>query len=338
MYRSDLWKYCTTEQWKEMLLSFDLLGHNGWPDEKVIACLYAVSNHTERHYCPADVLKKDGTVRHVLAPDPLLKGIQRNILLHILNGLEVSPYAFAYHKGAGIVENASVHLGKAKLLKLDIKDFFGSILFPMIKGTVFSERYFPPQVGTLLTYLCCYHDYLPQGAPTSAAISNRIMRSFDLYMGSWCGEKGITYSRYCDDMTFSGDFDADKVRRKVDGYLRSMGFSLNHSKTEVILQSGRQKVTGIVVNEKLQTNKNYRRKLRQEVYYCEKYGAASHYSRIGKKGEKEVYEYLRILLGKVNFILYVNPEDTYFKDAGEKIKKMMAEQLLQMRNGGAHGD
>ena len=155
MHEPDLWKYCTAEHCREMLLSFRLLEGEEWTDDKVISCLYAVSNHTEKHYNRLRIPKKGGGVRQIQAPDPLLKTIQRNILHHILEGLELSPCAAAYHRGASIRDNAARHTGKNVVLKLDIKDFFGTITFSMVQQRAFSSRYFPVPVGTLLTSLCC---------------------------------------------------------------------------------------------------------------------------------------------------------------------------------------
>lgn len=330
MYETDLWKYCTAEHCREMLLSFRLLEGEGWTDEKVISCLYAVSNHTEKHYNRLRIPKKGGGFRQIQAPDPLLKAIQRNILHHILEGLEVSACAAAYRRGASIRENAACHTGQRVVLKLDIKDFFGSITFPMVQRSSFNNRYFPPSVGTLLTSLCCFHDYLPQGSPASAAISNLVMKPFDDYMEGWCRERGITYSRYCDDMTFSGDFAAAEVTRKVRGFLNAMGFELNRSKTKVLTRHTRQTVTGIVVNDKASVPASYRRKLRQEVYCCRKFGVQEHlksrgekkYLEMGKAGE---IKYLMSLLGKIGFVLSVTPEDAWFREAESTVKELLRE-------------
>lgn len=313
MYQGELWKYCTKEQCREMLLSLKLLGDTDWPEEKVISCLYAVSNHAESHYRMAQIPKRDGGTRKLLVPDPLLKQIQKNILHHVLDGMEVSPCAAAYRKGRTLSGNACVHTGKPLILKLDIEDFFGSILFPAVLQNAFPAVYFPTAVGTLLTVLCCCHDRLPQGAPTSPAISNLVMKPFDRYMEEWCGERKIAYTRYCDDMTFSGDFDAKTVYRKVKGFLGAMGMELNEKKTKAVPFAYRQTVTGIVVNEKLQVPRDYRRKLRQEVYYFLKYGME----------ENADASSLPSLLGKVNFVLQVNPEDRWFADAKEKIREMI---------------
>lgn len=316
MNRTDLWKYCSPKHCRDMLLSFRLFGNTSWPDEKVMACLYAVSNHTERHYHTVRIPKRDGTERKLLVPDKLLMGIQKNILHHILDGFTVSDCATAYHKGAGVVPNAIVHTGKKVVVKLDVRDFFGSISFPMVLASAFSDKYFPPAVGTMLTALCCCSECLPQGGPASPAISNLVMKNYDDYMKQWCGNRRISYTRYCDDMTFSGDFEPDLVVKKTSGFLNAMGFELNQDKTRILYCNGRQKVTGIVVNEKLQVAKDYRRKLRQEIYYCLKYGVESHLNRIGKEGE---IRYISSLLGKIRFILQVNPADQWFLEAEKKL-------------------
>lgn len=106
MENTGLWKYCTPEQSREFLLSLRLLGRTDREDGEQLACLYAVSNHIEKHYHPAEIRKRDGSIRRLLVPDPLLKKIQRNILHNILDQMPVSPYATAYHKGAGIRLNA----------------------------------------------------------------------------------------------------------------------------------------------------------------------------------------------------------------------------------------
>lgn len=331
MSGSDLWKYCTMEHCKELLLSFGLLGDTSWTEAKQLACLYAVANHVEKHYRPVTILKRDGSPRSLLVPDPLLKRIQSNLLHGVLDGMDVSQYATAYRKGSSIVSNAAAHVGKPQVLKLDIEHFFDNIHFLMVYRSVFSASLFPVPVGTLLTHFCCYRDRLPQGAPTSAAISNLVMRSFDAYIGTWCAQQGIAYTRYCDDMTFSGEFDARMVTNKVRGYLREMGFALNEEKTKRLAQHNRQMVTGIVVNQAAQAPAQYRKRLRQTLYYCEKFGVAEHLSFIGDARylpfEEGIKRYLDSLLGQVNFVLHVNPHDAYFQQAKHTV------QTLRRREG-----
>lgn len=328
MYQSDLWKYCARKDCRHMLLSFRLLGKNQWDDDKVLGCLYALSNHPEDHYHTVKIAKKSGKTRILLVPDPLLKYVQKHILHHILDGLETAQSATAYRKNISVISNALCHTGKRLVLRLDLKDFFGSISFSMVRKHAFKSCYFPPQVQTLLTALCCINNQLPQGAPTSPAISNLVLKPFDLYMEKWCGERDITYSRYCDDMTFSGSFEAAPVIQKVSGFLNEMGFELNKEKTRILSRGCRQSVTGIVVNEKPQVCREYRRKLRQEIYYCEKYGIEDHLKKIYGamylvKEPAAVSRYLESLLGKIRYVLLVCPEDREFKEAAEWVGGIM---------------
>lgn len=318
-----MWKYCGKEQMKDMLLSFQLLGDGNWPEEKVMACLFALSNHPEAHYHPVKIPKRKGGYRTLEVPDGLLKKVQRNILHHVLDDFSPSRAAMAYRRGTSVVSNASLHTGKRLVLKLDIHDFFGNITFPMVLHNAFPCIYFPTPVGAMLTSLCCLGERLPQGAPTSPAISNLVMRPFDEYMLDWCGQREITYSRYSDDMTFSGDFDAGQVFRKTESFLRAYGLELNHEKTRLCANGSRQSVTGIVVNENPRLPREYRRKLRQEIHYLRTYGAEEHLGRQRGTDKVQVREYLESLLGKVNYLLLVNPGDTWFQEA----EKFLREEL-----------
>ncbi len=326
MQNQDLWKYCTFEHCRELLLSFQLFGQTNWSDQKQITCLYTLNKHINSHYSQITIPKRNGSARHILAPSPLLKKVQRNILHHILDQIPVSRHATAYSKGSTIVANAAKHTGQKQILKLDIEDFFRSIRFLMVYNHAFSKAYFPPAIQALLTNLCCYKGYLPQGAPTSAAISNLVMKPFDEYIEQWCCEREITYTRYCDDMVFSGDFEAKIVKNKVQNFLQTMGLNLNHTKTKRLRQHQQQTVTGIVVNDKTQTPSLYRKALRQEIYYIQKFGIDSHLKKIDDQlylplGQVGREHYLSALLGKINFILHANPNDFFFQAVKLYIKQ-----------------
>lgn len=324
MSNYDLWKYCTPDDVNEAILQFHFLDGAKIKRENNLKCLYAVSNHVEDHYRETYIPKRHGGRRKLLVPDYLLHTIQTNILKQILSKRTVSPYAKAYYPGAKIIENASPHVGAVKILKLDIKDFFENITYLMVYQQAFPAEYFPPAIRTMLTKLCCYKDYLPQGAVTSPMISNLVMKPFDEYMGKWCEERGLHYTRYCDDLTFSGEFDEKEVQNKVRSFLQVMGFELNLKKTKVLKRHHRQSVTGIVVNEKPQVSREYRRKLRREVYYCEKYGVREHLERTNQSEylEKGEIRYLQHLIGKVNYILQVNPDDVHFQEILVRLKNI----------------
>lgn len=313
-----MWKYFTSEHNKEFLLSLNLINLNMTPENK-LKTLYSLSNNSKKHYIKHVIKKRNGSKRYIYEPDYLLKHVQVNILGNILNNIAISQYAKAYSKGIDILDNVEPHLRKKKILKMDIKNFFPNITFIMVYKYVFKSIYYPPSVKKLLTELCCYDDYLPQGSPTSPMISNIILKAFDEYIGKWCQEQNIDYTRYCDDLTFSGDFSHKLVKKKVESFLNVIGFEVNHLKTRIVTNHKQQIVTGIVVNEKIQVPKNYRKVLRQEIYYINKWGIKNHLKKKNILLFKD--EYLESLLGKINYVLHINPYDREFLIGKDIIQK-----------------
>ena len=275
--------------------------------------LYSVSNNLGKHYHKAKLPKKNGGFRNLSVPDEVLKSIQKRITDVLLIHMPVSRYAKAYRFGSSTLRNAKHHVGKQIVLKLDILHFFDSIRYSTVKDIVFPEEIYAEPLRILLTMLCYHKDALPQGAPSSPTITNIILNEFDEQIGQWCREQGIAYTRYCDDMTFSGDFDPAEVIRFVRLELKKMGFLLNEQKTRIQRPGQQQNVTGIVVNEKLSIPADYRRKLRQELYYCRKFGIQEHLQKIGLEIPADTY--LMQLLGKVNYVLQVHPRDPDMLDA-----------------------
>ena len=275
--------------------------------------LYAVSNNLSKHYHKVSLPKKSGGHRNLSVPDEVLNSIQRRIADVLLIHMPVSRYAKAYRLGSSPLRNAKHHIGKYVVLKLDILHFFDSIRYSTVKDKVFPEEIYEEPLRILLTMLCYYKDALPQGAPSSPAITNIILYEFDELIGRWCQDQGISYTRYCDDMTFSGDFDPAEVIRYVKSELKGMGFLLNEQKTRIQHTGQRQTVTGIVVNEKLSIPADYRRKLRQDLYYCRKFGIREHLQKIGLEIPEDTYRMQ--LLGKVNYVLQVHPDDQDIKAA-----------------------
>ena len=232
----------------------------------------------------------------------------------------ISKCAYAYKKGLSTILNAKNHVGCKVILKLDIENFFDNINFYKVYNSCFNESLYPKKLGMLLTNLCVYNDMLPQGAPTSGYISNIVLRDFDCNIDAYCKDKNINYTRYSDDMTFSGDFDIRKLIKYVNELLYKEGFRLNKSKIKVVLNTTRQQVTGIVVNKKINLSKNYKRKIRQEVYYVLKYGVKSHIKK--RNINLSCNRYLSMLLGKINYVLTVNPNDKEFINYKNEIKRI----------------
>lgn len=283
--------------------------------------LYAASNTIYRHYHRVDIPKADGGVRTLNVPDVYLKSVQKSIVRNLLAYEEISPYATAYHIGGSTRKNAQPHMGASVILKMDIKKFFDHISYPMVKAKVFTADKYSEANRVLLSVLCIYNEHTPQGAPTSPYISNIIMKDFDNCVGAWCDERGIKYTRYCDDMTFSGDFDPKEVKSYVSREIQREGFYVNNKKTVIVRDGRRKEITGIVVNDKVSIPNTYKKKIRQEIYYCKKYGMDSH---LNRKGTNEsTNHYLRKLLGRTNYILSVEKDNNEFKEYKEWLVSQM---------------
>ena len=320
-----MWKYITKEQTKEFLLSLNLIDNNLTNKEK-IEKLYSISNNIENNYKIFKIRKRNGKFRTIYEPNYILKNIQRNILNNILNNKSISKYAKAYKKGIFLKDNAIDHLNKNIILKLDIKNFFESINFIDIYNNCFQIEYFPKEIGMLLTHLCTYNNYLPQGSPTSSYISNLVMKEFDETIGEFCDKNNISYTRYSDDLTFSGNFNPSIIINKIRKHLLKLGFEINNEKIHIIKKGNRQTVTGIVVNKKLQVSCNFRKEIRKQIYYIKKYGIKSHL----EFTNNNIFEikYLNSLYGKINYVLQINKSDKEFIEYKMYINKILKQKKL----------
>jgi retron-type reverse transcriptase len=132
------------------------------------------------------------------------------------------------------------------------------------------------------------------------------MYDFDETVGAFCRERNIAYTRYCDDMTFSGEFDERAVIAFVKDQLLGLGLFLKNRKTAVIPAAKRQTVTGLVVNEKVNIARDYKKQIRQEMYYIKKFGLDDHLKRIGVSDKAH---YIRSLGGRIAFVLDITKDN-----------------------------
>lgn len=252
--------------------------------------------------------KVSGGIREISEPLPSLKEIQRWILDNILYKCEVSKFAKGFVPEKSIKENARFHRKQPKVLSLDIENFFPSIGAGRVYNFYFRLGY-QKKLAHLLTKLCTLEGSLPQGAPTSPALSNLVSLRLDKRLSGLALKEKIRYSRYADDITFSGDFDEGRLIKFTRKVLADEGYRLNEKKTRLMEQHQRQEVTGIVVNQYLQAPRTTRRELRKTMHYIKKYGIESHiqFNQITQAN------YVKHLLGIANFILFVNPKDEEVK-------------------------
>jgi hypothetical protein len=179
----------------------NLLARLGLPPSALRDVVEADSLHPHFHYRHFSKSKKDGARREIAAPDVKLKRVQHQIIARYLYREEPHPAAVAYRKGRSIADHAWAHAGAEILVTADVADFFPNTRVWRIEDW-WRERV-EDDLARLLTRLTTYRGGLPQGAPTSPALSNLVNRELDARLSQRAEGTGARYSRYCDDLAFS---------------------------------------------------------------------------------------------------------------------------------------
>ncbi|NOZ21772.1 MAG: RNA-directed DNA polymerase [Planctomycetes bacterium] len=217
--------------------------------------------------------KPAGGERTIHAPVRSLKYVQRRILDRILNWVDLPDCVHGFRRYRSLATGAAEHVGKEMVLRMDIEDFFPSIHFGRVLG-LFRSLQFSTKHAFILARLTTADGVLPQGAPTSPAIANAVCRRLDRRLMGAAQKQGISYTRYADDMTFSGP--AEEVKRLVP-FVRKVvgeeGFTVADKKVRLMRRGRRQIVTGVVVNDKLSVPRYYRRWLRATIHHLRTRGA-----------------------------------------------------------------
>lgn len=247
-----------------------------------------------RGYRTFTIPKRRGGTRTIDAPNPELKRLQRRILQRVLRGLRAHPCACGFERGRSIADNALPHVGAQVVINLDLQEFFASTKAEWVHD-YFRHVGFDGESAELLTDLCTYNGALPQGAPTSPRLSNLINYRLDERMARAAATMGLVYTRYADDITLSlpAQGAVQFIKRNpqtlahepgrtlrpnavipvVKRIIADEGYRLHqHRKLRIARRHQRQKVTGLVVNERLNLPRAARRRLR----------AVEHHLRVGR--------------------------------------------------------
>ncbi len=273
------------------------------------------------HYRRYEIAKRTGGMRSISAPKPLLARAQQWVQDNILSRVAPQPQAHGFVPGHSILTNAHPHAARQFVVNMDLKDFFPSITFRRVKG-LFHRMGYSEHVATVLALLTTepprtaaeldgkvYHialgqRVLPQGACTSPAITNLLCRRLDKRLTGLAAKLGLAYTRYADDLTFSGD---DKKRpgfllKCVRSVIAAEGFTEHPRKTRVMRKAGRQEVTGLIVNSgKASLPRESRRQLRAILHNAAKHGLSA----ANKTNRPRFAQYLR---GKVAFAAMIDPQ------------------------------
>jgi len=211
--------------------------------------------------------KRDGTMRVIAEPVPELKKKQQGILRWLTaRGIRPSSYAHGFVTGRSTATNARLHVGRKVVIKVDLKDFFGSTKFGPVM-TALMKAGLSAQIAKDITNTCTLDGTLPTGGPTSPMLSNLAVRRMDVRLAGLAKKYDATYSRYADDLCFSSDNPKlNEMLPAVDFVVKQCGYRLNDKKTRVMRRGKRQIVTGIVVNRKVNIPRRLRRNIRAGLH------------------------------------------------------------------------
>ena len=310
-------KQCETNC-EEHLFTEDVLKSYADPSKKVA-----------RRYKTFYIPKKNGKLREISAPNRNLKEILYYLNMMLGEVYQASPSAMGFVKGRSIVDNAKLHIGQNYVLNLDLSDFFTSISQSRVcKRLQLAPFNFNEDVAKIISGLCCKKVVkdqkkgyvLPQGAPTSPLLTNAVCDFLDKKLRRLSFSHGVKYSRYADDMTFSSmhnvyQEDSDFMK-SLFSFIEEERFTVNPEKTRLQKRGERQEVTGLTVNDKVNTAHKYTRELRNILYMWEKYGYKDAYASFYrhykatkghvKKGEPVLEN---VIVGKLDFLKMVKGEN-----------------------------
>jgi hypothetical protein len=240
---------------------------------------------------------KKGKIRNVAQTEPLLKFIQRSILDNLLSPIPISPDAHGAVEGRSSKTNAVVHSGKRCVFGLDLKSCFPHVHSSRVRK-LFEERLgCGPVVASLLTRLTTFDYHLTQGFSTSTSLLNLMCAPLDEKIREFIAPKGLSYSRYVDDITVSGDFITEGTRDRIRALIQKEGLILNHKKEFFSNGEKAAIVTGLNINtDKPLVPREYKRNLR----------AAKHNALAKPVSDKDAAEKeVRSIKGKEQYIKYI---------------------------------
>ena len=283
-----------------------------------------------RHYHFRILTKSYGNIRLIEAPKPRLKEIQRQILSQILERVPPHDAVHGFVRGRSVQTFVAPHVGKGIILRMDLQDFFPSFRAARVQA-LFRTLGYPESVADLLAGICTNiaprdvwtghlsdvdtqrlregrilysKPHLPQGAPTSPALANLCAYRIDCRLSGLAKSAGAEYTRYADDLAFSGD---EEFERRIERFsthvaavLMEEGFAVHFRKTRVMRQGVRQYLAGIVINKRSNVIRADFDRIKATLTNCVRLGAGSQ----NREAHPRFREHLE---GRVSFVEMINP-------------------------------
>jgi len=296
-------------------------------DRKGLA--YHQQEPRRRHYHFRALSKRFGHVRMIESPKPRLKQFQQQILEEILNRIPPHEAAHGFRRGRSVKTFAMPHVKQRVVVRIDLQDFFVSIREARVEALFRSVGY-PEPISDLLAALCTHRTptdvweplslprlereramrlyaqpHLPQGAPTSPAIANLCAYRMDCRVAGFARAAGANYTRYADDLAFSGQDELSRSAKRfcahVSAILMEEGFSVHFRKTRIMQQSTRQRLAGVVVNEKPNISRADFDRLKATLHNCVRFG-------VDNQNREKHGDFRAFLLGRIAYVKMLNVE------------------------------
>ncbi len=270
------------------------------------------------------VKPKSGRFRLIESPKVLLKFAQRQVLRKILYAIPPHEAACGFRSDCSVLDFVEPHSGKILLIRYDLEDFFPSITAARVLQ-IFLTAGYPESVARALTRLTTHAvpqsvldekalawperrrlatPHLPQGAPTSPALANLSAFRLDCRLAGLAKAAGADYTRYADDLLFSGGVDFARQTRRfevaVGAIILEEGFCPNHHKTRVLRQGQKQHAAGLVLNEKPNIDRREFDRLKAILTNCVRHGPAS-------QNRENHPEFSAHLQGKLAWVRFIHP-------------------------------
>jgi hypothetical protein len=285
-----------------------------------------------QHYHYRVLTKRSGGARLIESPKPRLKELQQRILADILARIPPHPAAHGFVRGRSIRTFAAPHVRQRVILRMDLRDYFPS--FPAARvQALFRTLGYPDAVASLFAGICTNaaprslwkefsserelyaRPHLPQGAPTSPSLANLCTRRLDCRLTGLAEAAGAVYTRYADDLAFSG---GEEFEKRVERFsihaaatLQEEGFMVQHRKTRIMRQSVRQHLAGLVTNQRVNIRRTDFDRLKATLTNCARLGPESQ--------NRERHAHFRSHLeGRVAFV------ESIHRERGEKLREILA--------------
>ena len=285
-----------------------------------------------RNYAYSHVPRGERPPRLIERPKRRLKTVQRRLLHELLDWIPAHSQAHGFTRGRSALSNAAAHTGQQVVMRVDLQDFFASIQAGRIYG-IFRAAGYPEAVAHMLTGLTtnvvpaatwsamprpheprqieAHHalgrrlatPHLPQGAPTSPALANLAAFGLDRRLSGLAIAIGVTYTRYADDIAFSGGrlllARATEIRATIASIAHDEGFAVNERKGALTTRAGRQRICGIVVNERPNIARTEYDQLKAILHNCVRHGPA-------RENHAAIEHFREHLLGRITWVESLN--------------------------------